>query len=104
MPHDRQQPKLRDGEPARGAEWAGRVGIAILAAAMLVAPFLALAYRREAGLVVMAAALIATAALLRDALSAATGRAHRLLLVAIAVNVVLALACLAVVTVLVLGG
>jgi hypothetical protein len=59
---------------------------------MVVAPFIALAFRVEAGLAVMSVALVATAILLRDALGVAPGT-RRWVRVAIAIDIALAAAC-----------
>jgi hypothetical protein len=68
---------------------------------MLAAPFIALLYRTEAGLVVMALGLSGAALLLRDALPAVAPGARRWLRLAIGVNLALAVACLMLVVVLV---
>jgi hypothetical protein len=73
----------------------GRLRTALLAAAMLAAPFIALLFRTEAGLVVMALALAAGSFLLADALAATSGQFHRWLRIGIGVNLALAAACVA---------
>jgi hypothetical protein len=73
----------------------GRPRAAILAAAILAAPFIAWLFRTEAGLVVMAMALSAGSFLLADALGATHRQYHRWLRVGIGVNLALAAACLA---------
>jgi len=65
----------------------------LLAAAILVAPFIALLFRIEAGLVVMAIALGAGSFLLAGALAATPAEYHRWLRLGIGVNLVLAAAC-----------
>jgi uncharacterized metal-binding protein len=62
---------------------------------MLAAPFIALLFRTEAGLVVMALALAAGSFLLADALAATSRQFHRWLRIGIGVNLVLAAACVA---------
>ena len=62
---------------------------------MLAAPFIALLFRAEAGLVVMAMALSAGSFLLGDALDATPGQFHRWLRMGIGVNLALAAACVA---------
>ena len=71
----------------------GRSGAIILGMAVLAVPCIALVYRAEAGLVVMACALAAGSFLLRDALDAAPSGVHRWLRLAILVNLALAMAC-----------
>ena len=73
----------------------GRLRAALLAAAMLAAPFIALLFRTEAGLVVMALALAAGSFLLADALAATSGQLHRWLRIGLGVNLALAAACVA---------
>jgi hypothetical protein len=73
----------------------GRPRTAILAAAILAAPFIAWLVRTEAGLVVMAMALSAGSFLLGDALGATHRQFHNWLRVGIGVNLALAAACLA---------
>jgi hypothetical protein len=65
----------------------------IMALAMLVAPFIAMLIRVEAGLIVMALALGAGSLLLREVLDAVPVRIHRWLRLGILVNVALASAC-----------
>ena len=72
-----------------------RIPRIILAGAIVIAPFLALLVRLEAGLFVMALALFAVSGLLREALAAAPLRSHRWLRAAIVLDVILATACLA---------
>jgi hypothetical protein len=74
----------------------GRLRAAVLAAAVLAAPFIALLFRPEAGLVVMALALGAGSFLLADVLAATPGKFHRWLRIGICVNLALAAACVAV--------
>ena len=73
----------------------GRLRAAVLAAAMLAAPFIALLFRTEAGLVVMALALGAGSFLLADVLAATPGQFRRWLRIGIGVNLALAAACVA---------
>jgi uncharacterized metal-binding protein len=73
----------------------GRLRAALLAAAVLAAPFLAWLFRTEAGLIVMAVALTAGSFLLADALEATPGQFHRWLRLGIGVNLALAAACVA---------
>ena len=77
----------RDSEPVKLGAW-------LAAAAIFAAPFVALLYRAELGLVVMAVALGATTLLLRGMLTAVPGKAQRWLRLVVALNLVLALACL----------
>jgi hypothetical protein len=72
-----------------------RFGAAVLSAAIFLAPFLALIFSAEAGLAMMAAALGATTWLLAEAISAVPDRARPWIRLAIAVNLALAIACLA---------
>jgi hypothetical protein len=81
-----------------------RAGAIVLAAAIFVAPFIALLYRAEAGLAVMAAALVATTFLLHEALAIAEHGLRRWVRIAIGVNVVLAVACIVVLAWLLSGG
>ena len=81
-----------------------RAGAIVLAAAIFVAPFVALLYRAEAGLAVMAAALAATTFLLHEALGIAEPELRRWVRIAIAVNVILAVACVALIVWLLFGG
>jgi len=67
---------------------------AFLAAAVLAAPFIALLFRTEAGLVVMAVALGAGSFLLAGALQGTPRQAHRRLRLGISVNLTLAAACI----------
>ncbi|MGH2613958.1 MAG: hypothetical protein ACRDJC_01860 [Thermomicrobiales bacterium] len=82
----------------------GRIGANVMAAAILIAPFIAVLVRIEAGLVVMAVALGATAVLLRVALPATPIATRHWLRLVIAINVALAVACAALATWLVLRG
>ena len=66
----------------------------LAAGAMFLAPFIALLYRAEAGLIVMALALGATSLLLHGMLDGAPLRTRRWLRLLVAVNVLLALICL----------
>jgi hypothetical protein len=84
--------------------FSGRVGITVLAAAVIAAPFIALVYSAEAGLAVMAAALAATTVLLREALALVETPAQRWLRLAMAVNLSLAAACVALLIWLIVGG
>jgi hypothetical protein len=79
----------------------GGIATAILAGAMIVAPFVALLFRAEAGLAVMAAALIATAFLLREVLAVTAPGARRWVRAAIGVDLALAAICLALVVALI---
>jgi hypothetical protein len=72
------------------------LGRLVLSTAILTAPFIALLFRAEAGLVVMALALGAGSFLLADALDATPRQIHRWLRLGIGVNVTLAVACVAV--------
>ena len=81
---------------------AERLRPAFLAVAILVAPFIALLFRTEAGLVVMAVALSAGSFLLADALGVTHGQHHRWLRLGIGVNLALAAACIALAVLLVL--
>ena len=71
-----------------------RLRAAFLAAAVLAAPFIALLFRTEAGLVVMAVALGAGSFLLADALQGTPRQVHRRLRLGISVNLALAAACI----------
>jgi hypothetical protein len=73
---------------------ASRWGAWLAAAAIFLAPFIALLYRTEAGLTVMAIALGATSLLLRGALDAVPPDTRRWLRLIVVFNVVLLLACL----------
>jgi hypothetical protein len=66
-----------------------------MAGAIVVAPFIALLVRMEAGLLVMAIALGATSMLVREALQATPTTIRHWLRLVIALNVALAVACLA---------
>jgi hypothetical protein len=66
----------------------------LAAGAIFLAPFIALLYRAEAGLIVMALALGATSLLLHGMLDATPPRTRRWLSFLVAVNILLALACL----------
>lgn len=81
----------------------GRLRVALLAAAILTAPFIAWLFRAEAGLVVMAVALSAGSFLLADALGATPVQFHRWLRLCIGVNLALVAACLVLVVWLLLG-
>ena len=65
-----------------------------MAMAILVAPFIAMLIRVEAGLIVMALALCAVSLLLREALDAVPIRIRRWLRLAMVANVALAVACI----------
>jgi hypothetical protein len=82
----------------------GRIGALGRAAAIVVAPFIALLVRAEAGLVVMAIALGATSMLLRDVLPATPLRTRRWLRLVIAISVALAVVCVALAAWLVIQG
>jgi hypothetical protein len=82
----------------------GVAGARFLALAIVAAPFLALLYCPEAGLIVMALALAAATLLLCDALPAAVPGARRWLRLAIGVNLALAAACLVLAAVLAMRG
>ena len=73
----------------------GRLRAAFLGAAILAAPFMALLFRTEAGLIVMAVALCAGSFLLADALRVTHGQFHGWLRFGIGVNLALAIACIA---------
>ncbi len=64
------------------------------AGAIFLAPFIALLYRAEAGLIVMALALGATSLLLHGMVAAPPPRTRRWLRLLVAVNALIALACL----------
>jgi hypothetical protein len=68
---------------------------AFLAAAILAAPFIALLFRIEAGLLVMGVALSAGSFVLADALRVTHGQFHRWLRLGIGVDLALAVACIA---------
>jgi hypothetical protein len=61
---------------------------------MLAAPFIALLFRTEAGLLVMAVALSAGSFLLADALNGAPNQIHRWLRLGVGINLALAAACI----------
>jgi hypothetical protein len=71
----------------------GRTTAFVMAMAILVAPFIAMLIRVEAGLIVMALALGAGSLLLREVLGAVPVGIHRWLRVGMVVNVALAAAC-----------
>lgn len=73
----------------------GQIVTVVMAGAMIAAPFLALIYSAIAGLTVMAIALLTTVVLARGAVDAAPIPMRRWLHIAVAVNIVLAVACLA---------
>lgn len=81
----------------------GRLVFIIASLAILLAPFIALLYAPEAGLAVMAVALALTAFLVRDALVTAGESRPRFTLL-VAVNLVLALACVLALIVLLARG
>ena len=87
----------------RGSD-AARLGVRLAAGAIFVAPFIALLYRAEAGLIVMALALGATSVLLHDALGAVSPRARPRLRLVLAFNVLSIVACVALVVWLVTRG
>ena len=92
----REPPSTEEGRfDRRGPATAGPALLVgcLLAGAVVAAPFLALLFARAAGLAVMGLALGATAYLTRDAARSAAPALRRRLLVAAAVNGVLALAC-----------
>jgi len=70
-----------------------RLRATFLAAAILAAPFIALLFRTEAGLLVMAVALGAGSYLLAGALPGAPEQVHRWLRLGIGINLALAAAC-----------
>ena len=72
---------------------AARFGARMAAGAIFVAPFIALLYRAEAGLVVMALALGAVSLLLQDAIGTAPRHAQSRLRLVLGFNVLLAVAC-----------
>lgn len=76
----------------------------VLGAAMVAAPFLALLYHPVAGLAVMALTLVVTAVLARDVIASAPTRLRRWLTVAIVINLVFAVACIAAAVWYVRGG
>lgn len=71
----------------------GRFVAIFMAMAILGAPFIAILFRVEAGLMVMALALSAVSLLLSEALDAAPAQFRRWLRLGILVNVTLATAC-----------
>jgi hypothetical protein len=71
-----------------------RLRATVLAAAILAAPFIALLFRTEVGLFVMAVALGAGSYLLAGALPGAPEQVHRWLRLAIGINLALATACI----------
>jgi hypothetical protein len=73
---------------------AARWGVWLAAAAIFLAPFIALLYQTEAGLIVMATALGTTSLLLGGALDAVPPDTRRWLRLMLVFNVVLLLACL----------
>jgi hypothetical protein len=74
----------------------GRIGAIILILAIFVAPFIALVFRTEAGLVMMAVALSGGSFLLSNASEATPVTIHRWLRLGIFVNLILAVACVGV--------
>lgn len=81
-----------------------RIATIGLTVAIFVAPFLALLFSAAAGLGLMAVALIATSVVLRDAAAGAVENFQGRLRAVIAINLVLAAACLAAMAWLVLRG
>lgn len=75
-----------------------RIGAIILTLAIFVAPFIALVFRTDAGLLVMALALTAGSFLLRGAIEVAPVAIHRWLRLGVLVNLLLALACVVLAT------
>ena len=71
-----------------------RLGAWLATGAIFVAPFIALLYRAEAGLIVMALALGAVSLVLHDAMDAAPYDTRRWLRLLVVVNVLLLAACL----------
>jgi hypothetical protein len=71
-----------------------RLRATLLAAAILAAPFIALLFRTEAGLFVMAVALGAGSYLLAGAFPGVPERIHRWLRLAVGINLALAAACI----------
>ena len=71
------------------------LGLRLAAGAIFVAPFIALLYRAEAGLIVMALAIAATSFLLHGAIDAAPAHARRRLRLVLGVNALLMVACVA---------
>jgi hypothetical protein len=80
----------------RESRAAGRLGALILSVALFLAPFIGLLYGPELGLFVMAAALSATAYLLRESLPAVAEGARRWLRIVIAIDAAFAIACVVV--------
>lgn len=78
---------LRDSDAARVVKY-------LAVGAIFVAPFIAMVYRTEAGLVMMAIALGATSFLLHGTLDEMPSRTRRRLRLMVAVNVLLIVACL----------
>jgi hypothetical protein len=71
-----------------------RLRATFLAAAILAAPFIALLFRTEAGLFVMAVALSAGSYLLAGALPGAPEQVHGWLRLGVGINLALAAACI----------
>lgn len=82
---------------------AASFGARLASGAIFVAPFIALLYRAEAGLVVMALAIGAVSLLLRDAISEAPRQSRIRPRLVLGFNIVLAVACLALAGWLLLG-
>ena len=83
----------QDAGCMNGGPYKGRTTAFVMAMAVLIAPFIAMLIRIEAGLIVMALALGAGALLLRDVLGAVPVRVHQWLRLGMVVNVALAAAC-----------
>jgi hypothetical protein len=83
---------LRNASSVTKGPFFGRL---VMATAILTAPFIALLYRAEAGLVMMALALGAGSYLLAGVLDATPGQIHRWLRLGLGLNLTLATACVA---------
>jgi hypothetical protein len=89
------QAPAQDAVCMNGQPDKGRPTAVIMAMAILVAPFIAMLIRVEAGLIIMALALGAGTLLLYDVLDAAPVRTQRWLRSGMLVNIALAAACVA---------
>ena len=87
------QAPAKDAGCMNGQPGKGRTTALMMAMAILVAPFIAMLIRVEAGLIVMALALGVGSLLLREVLDTVPVRTHRWLRLGMLVNVALAAAC-----------